>query len=220
MPNFQALLESIVFPAPSLLPSLDALEKQLNLALADASGEEGTLGTLTASRRGTKPFIVGFIPPDNPVNFIPVERAGAVLGSVETSSPTAGPAAPGDVKSSNYWPNPPRGQEDERIERVGPEEVRQALIDAYQQITGKLPSAKQLELQFAQIALENGYVPSRGYFATKNFNPSSIHAPRSCGSFFIGTDHDAEGNPYQVAFISFGSLQGFLGKICLITYDG
>ena len=197
-------LDQIVTPAPSLLFSLGLLERQISLGLADSNSE--TFGTFTASRRNAKPFIVGFIPPDNEVNFIPVARNDTTLSNISPSSgPSIGPVDTSNIKAANFLPSPPRGKEAQTIQPVGPAELRQALIDAYVKITGRLPTPDQLCLQYAQVALENGY-SGTGNFYTKNFNMSSIHAGRNTGSYFIGTDHDAQGRPYQTAFISYGNL--------------
>lgn len=102
------ILSKINFPAPTVLAALDALERQLTLEYSDAEGDDGTrFGTLTASRRNTKPFVVGFIPPDNAVNFIPIERnpveVGTIGGVTGNAEPTAGAGA-GQL-GPNFWTN-------------------------------------------------------------------------------------------------------------------
>ena len=38
---------------------------------------------ITASRRNSKPFIIGFIPPDNPINFVPIKGIRSVVTAVD-----------------------------------------------------------------------------------------------------------------------------------------
>jgi len=84
---FARFVDRLVPPSPNVLSYLEQINSQLQVALAAAPTESGSsfstqLGTLTASRRNSKPFIVGFIPPDNEVNFIPVARQLQEVGSV------------------------------------------------------------------------------------------------------------------------------------------
>ncbi|HED36948.1 MAG TPA: hypothetical protein ENI76_01675, partial [Ignavibacteria bacterium] len=76
----------IEYPSPSIVTFIERINGQLNIdfANADSSGYGDTLGTLTASRRISKPFIIGFIPPDNPIDFVPIEAIKVKLGTIST----------------------------------------------------------------------------------------------------------------------------------------
>lgn len=96
-------------PAPAITAFLEKLERQLNIGFANADSPDGssTYGTLTASRRNSKPFIVGFIAPDNPINFIPVQsvkvQAGSLTSQAGTPPPVTG-AGSGQL-GPNFWIN-------------------------------------------------------------------------------------------------------------------
>ena len=70
-PAASIILQNLQNPYPNILDRLEGLNRQLNFATSKF-GTESQFGTLTASTRNYKPFIIGFIPPDNPVNFIPI----------------------------------------------------------------------------------------------------------------------------------------------------
>jgi len=95
-----SIFEKILNPYPSILGYLDQLNRQLNLSTGSFTPEQ--YGTLTAAKRNCKPFIIGIIPPDNVVNFLPVEtkQPGSTsdLGSAKSSvSSTAQTQAAGGL---------------------------------------------------------------------------------------------------------------------------
>jgi hypothetical protein len=85
------VINRIADPSPSVLTQLDQINRQVNLYTGNLISEP-PLGTLTATKRNssTKLFIVGFIPPSPPVNFIPIENIPSIeslragLGELET----------------------------------------------------------------------------------------------------------------------------------------
>lgn len=105
MANQSRLVNGITNPAPSILSFLDSINRQLNLQFSDATnGGSNSFGTLTASKRPVKPFIIGFIPPDNPVNFVPVQSGQIKIGDVTSISGSAAAANPGEL-GPNFWTN-------------------------------------------------------------------------------------------------------------------
>lgn len=96
-------------PAPAITAFLEKLERQLSIGFANADLPDGssTYGTLTASRRNSKPFIVGFIAPDNPINFIPVQSVKVQVNSLTSQAGTAPPAtgAGSGQLGPNFWIN-------------------------------------------------------------------------------------------------------------------
>lgn len=228
-PTFKAL-SGINFPAPSVLGFLEALETQLNLKYADSGGE--ILGTLTASKRPVKPFIVGFIPPDNPVNFVPTSPALSVLADI--GGPASGPKS---VSTSKRVSSGNDGELERVNARVFVDELRQKVFDEYQSQTGVTPSEESLRLIVSHIVAENG--PAYGNppsFPTFNFNLGNSHAskegtytpeassrairkgvdptfgiatypPRpNGGTYYLGTDYDGGNRAYPVYFTAFTSL--------------
>jgi len=96
-------------PAPAITSLLEKLERQLSIGFANADLPDGgsTFGTLTASRRNSKPFIIGFIAPDNPINFIPIQSVKVQVDSLTSQAGTSAPvtgAGAGQL-GPNFWIN-------------------------------------------------------------------------------------------------------------------
>jgi len=96
-------------PAPVITAFLEKLERQLSIGFANADPPDGgsTYGTLTASRRNSKPFIVGFIAPDNPINFIPVQSVKVQVDSLTSQAGTSNfsTGAGSGQLGPNFWIN-------------------------------------------------------------------------------------------------------------------
>jgi len=236
MANAFETLAKINFPAPSIVAALDALEKQLSLSYANASSPEGPfLGTFTASRRSTKPFIVGFIPPDNEVNFVPVAGSESQLASIGAADPAA--EAPTSVSTSTRIGSGSEGELNRTTQRVYVDDLRQQVYDQYVKQTGVQPREATLRLLVSHIVAENG--PAFGNppsFPTFNFNLGNSHisaqgsykdgyktiAERKGkspsegidspppkpggGTYYLGTDYTGSNEAYPVYFTAFTSL--------------
>lgn len=77
------IYDKLLNPYPVLLSYLEQLNRQINLDIASFNPER--FGSLTAARRSGKPFIIGIIPPDNIVNFMPVETKKQTVQDLGTS---------------------------------------------------------------------------------------------------------------------------------------
>lgn len=86
MPGFFTKLRD---PQVTIASLLELLERQVGFDVAQVDGQVNTFQTFTAARRALKPFIVGMIPPDTPVNFVPIKRdlqqVSAIQGGVATA---------------------------------------------------------------------------------------------------------------------------------------
>ena len=186
----------IAHPSPNIMAHLAQLNNRLQTFLAPAPGESGqqgnlVLGTLTGSRRNSKPFIIGFIPPDVPVNFVPIKKVGeSILDIPGFKSAPGGPTIPGGINANSYLPQPPKGKQKKVKRFVSTEDLRQGLIDAYVKLTGALPSPGVLRNMWSQKALENGLGGSSKGLYTNNYNLGSSHAGGVAGRFNI----DGDGN--------------------------
>ena len=198
--SFAFTYNKLTQPSPNIVPFVEQLNRQVYYFLQTAPAESRfsfptEFGTLTASRRNSKVFIVGFIPPDNAVNFVPVRRVGTPMGDIPGGPSASGPTtAPGNVNSNSYLPDP-KGNQPLTTRPVRPEDLRQALIDSFYKVTGQVIDPATLCMMFGQKALENGYYGKgksqdspNGYLFTKNYNLGSSHAGGSAGSFNKGPD--------------------------------
>jgi len=83
------IYSKISFPAFNILDALASLTRERSWDLTQATGE--ILATTVGASTPTKPFIVGFIPPDVTVNFIPVTGNQNTLASFSSPPTPAGP---------------------------------------------------------------------------------------------------------------------------------
>lgn len=104
-----AFLSRIEYPVPNIAAFAELLERQVTIDFANADLGDGvsSFGTMTASTRNPKPFIVGFIAPDNPVNFTPIQISKVKLSDLAAQSGISAPA-PGAGKGQlgpDFWVN-------------------------------------------------------------------------------------------------------------------
>ncbi len=170
------LIGKLYNPFPSIVSFIDLLNKQLSFSLDPKSS--ANFGSLTASRRNSKPFIVGLIAPDNPVNFIPVERTPANLGGVNAANATnLGNKTVVHPVTNNGPPTKVARQ----LQTFSTAQLRQALYDAYVQVTGKAPTEATLSILFAQVQCENSCNPGSTVMSAPNFNLGSSHVSYNSG---------------------------------------
>jgi hypothetical protein len=107
------ILAGINNAIPSILSQLETINRQINFAtkapnaisenqaksrdgrvISDSRGNpeldfkpiESEIYTgITASKRNPKPFIIGFIPPDNPINFVPIKAIRSSVAAIEAN---------------------------------------------------------------------------------------------------------------------------------------
>jgi len=103
-----SVFSQIAFPSFNILDSLVNLARERSWDLSSINGI--TLNTLHASRIPSKPFIIGFIPPDFVVNYVPTQATQTASNSVTAVTIPSSPAPiPGPVPASNIRAtnNPP-----------------------------------------------------------------------------------------------------------------
>ena len=83
------IYSKISFPAFNILDALASVTRERSWDLTQATGE--ILGTTVGASTPTKPFIVGFIPPDVVVNFVPIKASQSTLATFPTPPTPAGP---------------------------------------------------------------------------------------------------------------------------------
>jgi hypothetical protein len=86
------LYQKISTPTLNILDALAGITRETSWDLSAVVGSQ--LGTLSAARFPSKPFIVGFIPPDVVVNFVPITSNQSTLTTLATAATTtvAGPS--------------------------------------------------------------------------------------------------------------------------------
>lgn len=176
MARFAETIGRIYNPFPSVVPFVDLLSKSVSYAVAPDPSPG--FGTLTASRRPSKPFIIGFIPPDNDVNFIPVERT---FSAVRTISPNEQPAIGEVGVKAPKRNNGPPTEQPRQLRNFSAEELRSALFKAYKQVTGQTPTEATLGILYAQVQVENGRNPGAKNMSAPNYNLGASHVSYNSG---------------------------------------
>lgn len=103
----------ISYPVTNVLSQLESLVMPQGYGLAaPGDGSASSYATVLPARRNFKPFIVGLIPPDVPVDFIPFKRSpGTSFGIEESQTPTVpnGTGGPGGTTrqtlGKQFWIN-------------------------------------------------------------------------------------------------------------------
>lgn len=142
---------------------LNKLNNQINW-FAAKDGDE-TFFTMSGARISAKPFVIGFIPPENPVDFIATE-------SVVEPTSGMGKIDPGPAKQV------PKEQK-----TFTPKDLRKAHFDGYERKFGKKPSEETVCFLSAQSTLEigGGANLGRSKISAPNFNVGGVHASQDGG---------------------------------------
>lgn len=230
------IVPKIQVPSLDVLVYLDALAKQIAFDTAASDSDIGEFSSGTASRRNAKLFVVGIIPPDVPVNYVPFQKVStAVPPAVSTTPSTTGTA--GLVSQVPSVGN--GGEQPRAYQSFSASDLRQALYNGYVNATGQAPTEATLSLLYAQTLTENGAGNNPNTISATNFNLGSTHAygqtigffddnnvnndapgfvPPSSGTYYIwrdstkGFESDTTtprpgSRAFKVAFNSFNNLQ-------------
>jgi len=83
--NSADLYARINQPFTDISQLLSLLQKQVGFDVNIAAGD--VYGTLTAARTPTKPMVIGFIPPDFVVNYVPIEKKPTTNATIASAQP-------------------------------------------------------------------------------------------------------------------------------------
>lgn len=175
MPVFAETINKLYNPFPSVVPFVDLLNKSLSYVVAP--DQPANFGSLTASRRPSKPFIIGFIPPDVEVNFVPVERTQTAVRNLQPGDDSIGNA---NVKNAFRNSGPPK-EYPRQLKSFTAGQLREALFKAYKRVTGKTPSEATLGIIYAQVQVENGRNPGAQNMSAPNYNLGASHVSINSG---------------------------------------
>lgn len=135
---------------------------QFNLGniLIGGSGDNPQFSAVnTYNRRGAqfKPFIIGFIPPDNEVNFIPVVKSAVQLGDLPNSNPptaSSGTCTPPLIRGGQGVPN--EGLIPQRYTGFEGDRIRELIREKYREFTGQEPAEGTIRNMWSHIRAEGG----------------------------------------------------------------
>lgn len=179
-------------PLPNILGQLEGINRQVNFFTKSPEPLDGTglspFVGIAAVRRNYKPFIIGFIPPDNPINYVPIKSAEIEISKI----PPYGSTLNGKTPTLKYKPQLKNiGLVGKKIERVPVAELRQSIIDSYTRLTGVAPSEIFIRNAMAQTYVEAGMVqsPKGDYVAAPCFQLAGIHCGKP-GQYTYRTNPD------------------------------
>jgi hypothetical protein len=168
-------------PFPGILSFLAQINRQQAFDYSAIGIDESTFGTVTGARKNFKPFIIGFIPPDVPINFLPFDKqltnlAGMSIIQVNNADKDGfrDVIVPDNIPS--YTSGPARKVPRTRTPVSG-QDMRVAIARSYQTVLGSKPTEDQVALIYGQMVAELGRTPKKGgeTFSTYNFNIGNSH---------------------------------------------
>lgn len=199
--------------------------------IAIDSRASASFGTVAASKRTFKPFIVGFIPPDVLVNFIPIDIVNKNIATVTGSTAKGLSASTGVASKSSPLELKPT------VTKFNQRDLGDALYNSLRNKgLSDADAAHLVPLMVGQVSSEITH--NNGIFSTKNYNIGNMHSsspgsyndpsnPKSGikdappipngGTFVLGTDTFGKnqtipegakvGDKYPVYFQASNSLQ-------------
>ena len=192
---------SVRQPSVDLLDIMSLVAKHPSLQVSNATERFGT----TTSSVNWKPFVIGLLAPDNPVNFIPWQRikreiplAGLpkLINKAKNGAKfIAKGAKPGDPKASGLT-------HDIVDKKIPIDDLRQSLYDSWMKVTGTPPTDAQLAFPLGQAAIESGSGLNRdtktfnNSLIARNFNFSSHETGMATKSYIISYDSNSDSVTY------------------------
>lgn len=212
-----SIAAKISSPLFNIMSYMEQLVLPLNYGLGSPGGDGAeTFGSAVPARRNFKPFIVGIIPPDIPVNFIPFKKTLSSVADIQgTSFPLGSSTLSSPVTSSVTVTTGNRGLDQRVSVRTPTSEIRQSVYNNFFKQTGQYPSADMVNWMTAQMMLEQGgntsYIPSTNFnFGNTQASGGSIGGTPptpSSGSYFLGQGSypkpDGTQQSYSVYYHSF-----------------
>lgn len=172
------IAEKLTRPVYNVLQQLSALSFPAGFQLAvpgDPGGVQGQYGTVVPARKNFKPFVVGLIPPDVPVDFVAFRRAGGVLTELDNLKDAPLPTRTDKPVTDQRAQIDNLGKVTRVRQNADIAQVRQAVYDSYVKYAHSVPSDATINLITAQMAFERGRAGNS--IPTWNFNFGNSHAP-------------------------------------------
>lgn len=191
--NPNKIYQDILNPVLVNLPSLDSVSRQAQI-LSASSGDD-VYDSVTGARHSPKPFIIGFIVPDVPINYLPVAKVKNELAKLSTGESKKVPANPSAPSHTNFVPTSAGtpGLNERKWTSISAADLKDEIAIAFRAVTGKDPTPEQVGFIFAQMALENGKAPGTKNFSVRNYNLGNFHA--GGGQIILGNDKPKDSDP-------------------------
>lgn len=172
-------------PLFNIMSYMEQLVLPQSYGLGAPGGDEvSNFRSTVSARKNFKPFIVGIIPPDVPIDFIPFKRVQSSVADIQSQPfPTSANTSPSGNDSAGAGPrvtaknNPVFGNDglQQKVRQNSPVgDIRQSVYENYYRQSGVYPSENMVNWITAQIMLERGGTAQS--VPTYNFNFGNTHA--------------------------------------------
>lgn len=170
-----AVYQDIMNAVSVNLPSIDLVGKQASLLSAST---DILMKTLSAARPNLKPFIVGFIVPDVPINYLPISQVKNSLSDITAGTPRANaqPGQSGKNGPASISGNAGTGQNPVPAQEVTfkVSDFKKEIENSLERITGKPANPWTANFIMAQMRAEWGI--SGNTFRCRNYNIGNFQA--------------------------------------------
>lgn len=163
-------------PFPSILAYLNELNRQLAFDF-NGTNSLDNFGTLTAVKNNSKPFIIGFIPPDIQVNFIPFDKVSTTISGISViqvnnanKSGFRTVTIPSDIPS---YSSSPAGEVPRSKNIIKGADLRVSIARSFKTVLGFTPTEDQVALVYAHVGSE--LRKDGENFVSNNFNIGNSH---------------------------------------------
>lgn len=170
-------IDKLQNPFPSILPNLIEISRQLAFAFNGTNFSNSNLGTMTAAKRNFKPFIIGFIPPDTQLNFLPFDKIATTISGisvVQVNNPDKSGFRNIDIPQNlPSYASSPAGEVSRTKTVINGADLRVSLAKSFKTVLGVTPTEAQVALLYAHISSELRRDGSK--FVASNFNLGNVH---------------------------------------------
>lgn len=173
----QRIVDIVNRGVDDLTDSISALNRVYRFDVSSSGPNQ--YGSLTGIKRNAKPFIVGIVPPDNPLNFVPFETSVTPLFS-SGLSPSEQPQKFSSASKSSEYPN----VRDKRITPVKEIDIAVAIYDNLLKIGYTRAQAERVAPFIAgQTCAEHGKFKNGDTYNLTNYNLANVYSFGAQGEF-------------------------------------
>lgn len=164
-------------PFPSILPNLIELSRQLSFSFNGTNFANSNFGTMTAAKKNFKPFIIGFIPPDAQIDFLPFDKTVTTISGISVvqvnNSNKDGFRNIDIPQNLPSYASSPAGEVPRTKTIINAADLRVSLAKSFKTVLGVTPTEDQVALLYAHVSSELRRDGSK--FVTSNYNLGNVH---------------------------------------------
>lgn len=151
-------LDNLKNPFPSVLSYLLGINRQLAFDYNGTNISNSNFGTLTGVKNNFKPFIIGFIPPDVQLNFLPFDKTVTTVSGISVVQVNnankdgfRNVVIPNNIPS---YASSPAGEVPRTKTVIKGADLRVAIAKSFKTVLGFTPTEDQVALVYAHVGSE------------------------------------------------------------------